>query len=79
MINTIKKNDVILNRVLCISYLINFQKNKIKTLFNFGSEFNTITLAFVSKLGIKIYSINISNQKNGGSTLKTFGMVLTSF
>ena len=38
-----------------------------------------MTLGYVSKLGLKIYSTNVGAQKIDSSTLKTFGMILASF
>lgn len=48
-------------------------------MLDLGSEVNAITPAFTSKLGFKICSTNVRAQKIDGSTLQTFGIVLTSF
>ena len=38
-----------------------------------------MTLRYISKLGLKVYSTDVKAQKIDGSTLKTFKMVLASF
>ena len=38
-----------------------------------------MTLAYASKLGLKVHPTNVKAQKIDGSTLKTFGIVLASF
>lgn len=44
---------LLLELILCIYYLILFEKNKtkIKTLIDFGNEINAMTPVYVSKLG----------------------------
>ena len=47
----------VLNRVLCIYYLVQFQKDKgkdILALLNFGSKVDAMTLAFAAQLGLKV-------------------------
>ena len=44
-----------------------------------GNEVIAITLAYVSKLGIKVFHIDIKAQKIDRSTLETFGIVPTNF
>lgn len=48
-------------------------------MFNLGSKVNAITLAYVSKLGLKICRINVGAQKIDDSIFKTFKMVPASF
>lgn len=57
MIKASKK--VILNRISYIYNLNYFKNNKIKALIYLNSYVNTITLAFIAKLGIKIYFTNV--------------------
>ena len=48
--------EVILDRVSYIYYPIQFQKDKkvIGALINFGSKFNTMTLAYAKQLGLEV-------------------------
>lgn len=54
-----KKNDVILERVLYIYYLVLFKKNKVHILINLDSKVNIMILGYASKLDLKIYFINV--------------------
>lgn len=54
-----KKDNIALDRVLCIYYPIWFKKNEVQTLINSGSEINAIELAYILKLGLKIRLNNI--------------------
>ena len=77
-----KDDDVLLDRVSCIHYLLCFYKNKkneIRALINSGSKVNVMTLAYTLKLGLKVRRTNVGAQKIDGSTLEMFGMVLASF
>ena len=77
-----KKDEVILERVPCIHYLLRFRKdkeNEVQALINSGSKVNAMTPAYVLKLGLKVYHTNVGAQKSHGSILETFGIVLTSF
>lgn len=60
---------VVLERVLCIWYLIWFKKNEVQPLFNLTNEVNAMTPAFVSKLGLKVCSTHVGAQKIDGSIL----------
>ena len=74
--------EVILNQVPRIYYLVQFRKNKgttIQVLINSGSKVNTMTSAYVAKLGLKVCSTNIGAQKIDGSLLRTFGIVIAGF
>ena len=47
--------EVVLDRVPCIYYLVQFRKDKEKTiraLIDFGSEVNAMTPAYAKKLGL---------------------------
>ena len=71
----------IIVRVLCIHYLVWFQESKeqLKTLLNNGNKVNIINLNFAQKLGLHIQKTNIETQKNDGSTLQIFGIVIADF
>lgn len=73
-----KEDDVVLKRVLCIDYLIQFKENKMRALINLSSEVNAMTLRYSSKLGLKIYFTNVRAQKIYDSTLEMFRVVLPS-
>ena len=75
------KKDVILDRILCIHYLVSSWKDQdeMLALINLESEVNAMTSLYASKLGLKVCPTNIGAQKVDGSTLKIFGMVLASF
>lgn len=82
MTRTNKEDEVILERVPCVYYLLRFCKdkeNKVQALINLGSEVNAMTLAYSSKLGLWVRYTNVRAQKIDGSILKTFGMVLANF
>lgn len=70
-----KKNNILLEKVLCIYCLVWFKTYKMKDLFNFNNKNNTISLENASKLGLKIYHINIGAQKINNSTFKMFEKV----
>lgn len=55
LIKASKKDDVMLNGVFWICYLIQFKKNKIQTLITFSNKINAITLVFILKLGFMVY------------------------
>ena len=73
--------QVTLEWVLCIHYLLRFQKDTagIRALVDLGSEVNAITPAYVAKLGLEVRKTDIRAQKIDSSTLETFGMVLADF
>ena len=73
------QKDVVLDRIPCICYPIWFKKNKVHGLINSGSKVNAMTLGYISKLSLKVRSINIGAQKIDNSTLEMFEMVLASF
>lgn len=67
--------------MLYVHYLVHFKKNQaeIQALINSRSKVNVMTLAYISKLGLKVWSTNMRAQKINNSTLKIFGMVLANF
>lgn len=70
-----------LERVLCIHYLVQFWKNQteVQVLIDSKNEVNAMTLAYISKLGLKIWATNIKAQKIDGFTLSIFEIVCASF
>lgn len=74
-----KENDVILNWIPCIYYLIQFKKNKVQALINSGREVNTMTLVYLLKIGLRIRRIDIKAQKIDSSIVEIFKIVLASF
>ena len=73
---------IFLDRVPCIYYPVQFQKDQRTTiwaLINFGSEVNAMTPAYAKKLGLRTQKTNIGAQKIDGSSLETHGMVIATF
>ncbi len=73
---TEKKEE--LERVPCIWYPVTF-KNQTKALLDSRSEINAISQAFAYQIGLTIWKTNIGTQKIDGTTLKTYGMVVSTF
>ena len=73
--------EVVIERVPCIHYPVQFQEGQeqVKALLDSGSEVNAISPAYAKRLGLKTQKINVGAQKIDGSTLKTFGMVIADF
>ena len=72
----------VLDRVPCIRYPVQFQKDKSKdvlALLNSGSKINAITPAYAAQLGLKMQRTNIGAQKIDEFSLATYGMVITVF
>ena len=76
---TSKEDDVPLQKVPCVHYLIRFKKKEVQALIDSGSEVNAMTPAYASRLCLQVHRTDIGAQKIDGSTLKIFGMVLASF
>ena len=73
---------VALNRIFCIYQLVQFRKNKETTssaLICYENQVNIMTLTYASQLGLKVWKTNMVYQKNDGSSLRTFEMVISSF
>lgn len=70
-----------LKRVLCLNYLLYFQKDitDVRVLINLSRQVNAIISAYADKLGLKICSTDVKAKKKDDSTLQTFGIVLASF
>lgn len=57
-----KKNELVLDKVLYIHYLLHFRKNKenkLQALINLDSKVNAMTPAYASKLGLKVHHTNV--------------------
>ena len=73
---------VVLDRVFCIHYQVQFRKNKkatIQALINSSSKINTMILAYASKLGLKVQKTDIRVQKIDNSSLETYKIVIAAF
>lgn len=46
---------------------------------NLGSEFDVVTLIYITKLGLKVQKIDVRTQKIDNSSFKTFRIVLANF
>ena len=74
--------EVILDRVPCIHYPVQFRKDKgatIRALIDLGSKFNAMTPAYAKQLGLQVRKTDVGAQKIDGSSLRTFGMVIAGF
>ena len=63
-----------LDQVSCISYFVQFQKNKSKNVLaclDFKSKINAMTPAYTAYLGLKVEKTNVTAQKIDSSLLKT--------
>ena len=81
MTKTSKKDDIVLEKVPCIHYLLQFQKDNVeaKALINSNSKVNAMTQAYISKLSLRVRYTNIGAQKINSFTFEIFEMVLASF
>ena len=79
MTETSKEDNVTLQRIPYVHYLIQFKKKEVQALVDSGSEVNAITPAYAANLDLKIQKTNIGAQKINGSILNTFEMVLIDF
>ncbi len=67
-----------LEQVPCIRYPVIF-KDQTEALFNSRSEVNAMSQVFAQQLGLKIRKTNVRAQKIDGTTLETFGVVISTF
>ena len=78
-----KAPKVVLSRVLCIYYLVQFWKDEeratIQALIDSGSEINTITLAYAKPLGFWTWKTDVGAQKINNSLLATYEIVIAAF
>ena len=73
---------MILDRVLCIHYPVQFRKDKratIRALIDSCSKVNAMTPAYAKQLGLQVRKTDVEAQKIDGSSLRTFGMVIAGF
>ena len=70
-----------LAQVPYIRYPITFRKKSVPVLalFDLGSKVNTIYLTFAQELGLPIKLTDVRAQKNNGTMLDTYGMVVAAF
>ena len=75
--------EVILDRVPCIYYPVQFWKDKSKgnvsALIDFGSKVNAMTPVYAIKLSFKVWRTNVRAQKIDAFLLATYKMVITAF
>ncbi len=67
-----------LERLPCIRYPITF-KDQTKALLDSEREVNAMKHAFAQQLGLKIHKTNVRAQKIVGTTLETYGIVVSNF
>ena len=79
MIKVSKKDFIVLDQIFYIYYLIQFKKNKVQALIDFGNKVNIMTPKYVSKLDLKICLSNVKVQKIDGFIVNIFKIVLASF
>ena len=72
---------VTLERVPCIQYPIQLQKDKnaIQALLDLDSKVNAINPVYAKKLGLCVRQTDVGAQKIDGSHLDSFGIVITGF
>ena len=75
--------EMILDRVSCIHYPVQFRKNKEKAiiwaLIDSGIEINAMTPVYAKQLGLWTCKTDVGAQKFNGSLLPTHGMVIIPF
>ena len=83
MTETSKEDDVILERIPYIHYLIQFKKDvnetQVQALINSESEINAIYLIFVKELGLPIRLTDVRAQRIDGTTLDIYEIVVAAF
>ena len=73
---------VILDRLPCIHYPVQFRKDKgatIRAFIDSSSKVNAMTPAYAKHPGLQVRKTNVGAQKINGSSLRTFGMVIAGF
>ena len=73
-----KTEEKKLEKVPCFWYPITFM-DQTKALLDSRSKFNIMSQVFIHQLGLTIWKTNIGAQKINGTTLKTYGMVVSIF
>ncbi len=77
---TDKKTEEELERVPCIWYPVTFKdQDQTEALLDSGSKVNAMSQAFAQQLGFKIRKTNVRAQKIDGTTLETYGMIVSTF
>ncbi len=77
---TDKKTKEEEEQVSYIWYPVTFKDQDLtEALLDSGSEVNTMSQAFAQQLDLKIRKINVGAQKIDGTTLETYGMVVSIF
>lgn len=76
-----RKDEIVLEKVLCIYYPLCFCKDiiEVKVLLDSDSKINAITSAYAAKIGLKIRPTNFKAQKINDFTLDRFKIVLANF
>ena len=69
MTETSKIDDVALQRVPYVHYLIRFKKKEVQALIDLGSEVNAMILAYSSRLSLRVHYTDVKVQKIDGSIL----------
>ena len=68
-----------LHQIPCISYLVQFQKDKIKALINFGNQIDAMTPTYTAKLDLITQKTDVNIQKINSLLLITYEMILIDF
>ena len=75
--------EVILDRVPCIYYPVQFQKDKkriiVWVLIDSDSKINTMTPAYAKQLGLRTQRTDVRAQKIDGLLLATYKIVIAAF
>lgn len=82
MTNAKGKNVIVLDRVLCIHYSVQFRKGDQKVtrpLIDFNSEINMMTLVYAKRLGLRTCQIKFEAQKMNNLSLEIFEIGIASF
>ena len=77
--SVIGSDEKVVVRMPYIYYLVWFQKEQVKALFNSGSKVFAMNPDYAQKPGLKIWKTNIGVQKINNYTLETFGMIIIDF
>ena len=73
--------EIILKRVPCIQYPVQFPKDKngIQALLDSDSKVNAMNPTYAKKLGLCVRQTDVGAQKINRSHLDTFGIVMAGF
>lgn len=73
---------VLLKCVLCIDYLVLFQKDPVGpvfTIIDLSNKINAMHLVYAKTLSLNIRKTDVTAQKIGGTTLETLQMLIVAF